>query len=113
MSNEKFKRARPFCLHMRLNASEKERLEKESRAIGKTRSEAMREVYFGSSPRSVLISAPQFEKIISELKRIGNNINQLAHKANIGDIVLDKYFASVQEELHQILIFIRRTSGLR
>lgn len=98
---------------MRLNASEKERLEKESKAIGKTKSEAVREVYFGQSPRSVLMSLPQFERIMSELKRIGNNVNQLAYKANMGDIVLDKYFASVQEELHQILMYLRRMNGLR
>ncbi|MBY0316348.1 MAG: MobC family plasmid mobilization relaxosome protein [Bdellovibrionales bacterium] len=113
MSDEKYKRTRPFRLHMRLSANENERLEKESRDIGKSKAELVRELCFSKPSRTILMSIPQFDKLISELKRIGNNINQLAHKANMGDIVLDKNFVAVQEEMHQILMFMRLANGLR
>lgn len=113
MGEEKYKRKRPFRLQVRFNKNEYERLEKESKDVGKGKGFLLKESYFKGSPRALLMSAPQVDKVVSELNRIGNNINQLAYKANIGDIVLDKNFAAVQEELHQLFMFIRRVSGLR
>ena len=113
MSGEKYKRKRPFRLNIRFDEKEYARLESEAKRLGKKKGLLLREVYFSGLPKDLLMTSLQVDKVVAELKRIGNNINQLAYKANIGEIVLDKNFAAVQEELRQILMFIRRNRGLR
>ncbi len=113
MSQEKYKRQRPHRLQVRLTEKELGKLEDESKRLGEGKGFLLRDSFFNGSTKAILMTAQQVDKVVVELKRIGNNINQLAHKANIGDIVLDKNFANVREELHQVLMFLRRSSGLR
>ncbi len=112
LSDEKYKRKRPFRLQLRFDEYEYNRLESDSEKIGKSKGLLLREVYFNKLPKDPVMTSVDIKKVVAELKRIGNNINQLAYKANIGEIVLDKNFVAVREELHQILMFLRRTSGV-
>ena len=69
---------------VRMNAKEYERIRKESQSTGKSVPELLREAYFSSAPRKVLMNREDVVTLRKDLSRIGNNINQVAKKVNSG-----------------------------
>ena len=72
----------------------------------------LRDIIKNKKPTTILMTSKQYDRFPSEFNRVGNNINQLAKKANFGEVHLDKFFSSVQEELRLIYKYIVRLHGL-
>jgi hypothetical protein len=50
-------------------------------------------------------------RFLKEFHYIGNNINQLAKKANSGELVSEPSLVSVKEELSNLFRYVMRLSG--
>ena len=56
-----------------------------------------------------IVSINGADKIIIELKRIGNNVNQIAKKLNIGGSLYQNELADLTEELKNIWQLLRQS----
>ena len=112
MNHSKSNQLRSYRLNLRLNESEYQKLSEEAKNLSQSKSDFIRDIIKHRKPIEVLMTQKQCKKFISEFNRIGNNINQLAKKANAGEIILDESFSSIQEELHLIYNYIVRSHGL-
>ena len=69
--------------HVRFPAMEYQKLVKDSNKLRKSIPVLLRDAYFNRLPTKVLWGLEDLRQIISELNRIGNNINQIARKVNV------------------------------
>ncbi len=95
MPNEK----RDVTFRMRLTPSEFEKLQHQSERTGLPMSEVMRSAW--KKFKITELPSDGFAETALQLKRIGNNLNQLTRSANTGD-VLYYQIKSVLEELTEI-----------
>ena len=72
----------PYKICLRLNAEEAEKLIANAKACGQTRTAYLRRLLNGHDLRPRPTAA--FEALRTEIHQIGNNINQIARKANAG-----------------------------
>ena len=73
-------RTRPRCIGLWLNDAERERLLRQCAATGLNANAYLRKLIAGESPRPRPPDA--YAALLRELSAIGNNVNQLAHRAN-------------------------------
>lgn len=73
-------RRRNRCIGLWLNDAERERLMRQCAATGLNANAYLRKLIAGESPRPR--SPDACAALLRELSAIGNNINQLAHRAN-------------------------------
>ena len=83
----------PYKICLRLNAAEAEKLIANAKACGLTRTAYLRRLLNGHDLRPR--PTAEFEALRTEIHQIGNNINQIARKANAG-------FASRDEVTHAL-----------
>lgn len=83
--------------HIRLNIKEKEQISLKAKKANMTLSKYMIE----SSLKATIIVPKDNSEYITELRRIGNNINQIAKKVNQG-IVKEIDFRDTNKELRKI-----------
>jgi hypothetical protein len=87
---------------VRLTAEERRLLERRAGDCGRTVSTFMREAALGSVPRRSAGAAGRETRY--HLGRIGNNLNQLAHKANsTGRLTAERELLATVAELRRIL----------
>ena len=72
----------PYKICLRLNAEEAEKLIANAKACGQTRTAYLRRLLNGHDLRPR--PTAEFEALRTEIHQIGNNINQIARKANAG-----------------------------
>lgn len=89
------KRNRRFSLW--LNNEEFDRLEKDAQIAGLKKEPYIRKLIMGTEIRPR--PPDEFVKILRELSAIGNNVNQLAYKANGLGVIYINEVRSVQEAL--------------
>ena len=73
-------RTRNRCIGLWLNDAERERLLRQCAATGLNANAYLRTLIAGESPRPRPPDA--YAALLRELSAIGNNVNQLAHRAN-------------------------------
>lgn len=78
-------RTRPYDIHLMLNEEEFRKLDSLSHASGLSFSALLRKLIMSETIRQRPNS--DFRSLARAIDRIGNNINQLAHKANLIDAV--------------------------
>ena len=112
MESSESNKSKSYRINMRLSENEYKDLSEEAKNLNKSKSDLIRDIIKNKKPTTILMTPKQYDRLLSEFNRVGNNINQLAKKANSGDVVLDKFFSSVQEELRLIYKYIVRFHGL-
>jgi Bacterial mobilisation protein (MobC) len=70
--------------NVRFSESEYERIREESRIIGESIPSLLKQAYFKRKPVTVLLDATDRKAVFADLRRIGNNANQLAKRVNSG-----------------------------
>ncbi len=70
--------------HVRMSPSEYDRIKKDSETSGKSIPDLLRESYFSQPPRKVLVGRSDLAILRKDLNRIGNNLNQIARRLNVG-----------------------------
>lgn len=76
-------------LSVRLTPTQYQRLEKEANAAGLTRGSLLKKSYFGKDYTPRRVPRPdqvQLSMVLSQLGKVGSNINQIAKKFNTGQI---------------------------
>lgn len=83
MSHEKTQDLRVgLRCHVRFTDEEFEKIKKHKEYTGKTVPQLLKQAYFSKQIVLPLLSLVHFRDLIIELKRIGNNVNQIARKLN-------------------------------
>ena len=94
--------------HVRMSPAEYKRIQKDSKASGKSIPELLRESYFHNPPLKVLMSKDEVATLRKDLSRIGNNLNQVARHLNSGlfhgwnntlDMILEQ-FKTLTSQVH-------------
>ena len=95
------KRKRTHEIHLRLNDKEYAALERNSKKCGLPQQTYLRYMCRNVIPRE----APQAEffECLTELRRIGNNLNQLARIANRGEFLQEDYYVRNAEKLWDVI----------
>jgi Bacterial mobilisation protein (MobC) len=70
--------------NVRFSESEYDRIREESRIIGESIPSLLKQAYFKRKPVTVLLDATDRRAVFAELRRIGNNANQIAKRVNTG-----------------------------
>jgi hypothetical protein len=70
--------------NVRFSKTEFDRIREESRIIGESIPSLLKQAYFKRKPVSVLLDATDRKAVFAELRRIGNNANQIAKCVNTG-----------------------------
>ena len=78
-------RNRNILFQLWLNKRESDRLSKKSKECGYSRSEYVRSLLEGYIPRPM--PPPEYHDMMRELNQIGNNLNQIAQKAHVLNVV--------------------------
>lgn len=71
----------------------------------------LRDAYFSRLPTKVLFNPDTERQLFTELKRIGNNINQIAKHLNSGESVGKSEFEQLNTQFTVISNYIRGVSG--
>ena len=78
-------RKRNIEIIFRLNESEAEALERKVKQSGLSRDAYLRQIIKGIVPKNTL--PPDYYSMMKELHKIGNNLNQIAQKAHVLNVV--------------------------
>ena len=91
---------------MRMTADEYEKLKAQSERTGLTMSSVMRSAW----KRLKIVELPptDFTETVTQLRRIGNNLNQLARAANMGEV----HIPQIQEVLREIAATDRKLTKI-
>ena len=98
------KRNRRFSLW--LNDEEFNRLERNAEIAGLKKEPYIRKLIMNTEIRQR--PPDDFAKILKELSAIGNNVNQLAHKANGLGVIYIREVRAVREEMKKLYAEIKR-----
>ena len=101
-----------FRTTVRFSRGEYSQLENDTGVMGKSIPELLKEAYFIGPALTPLMRNDDLNMLVSQLGRIGNNVNQIARKVNSGfregfndDIV------TVRSVVTSILVFLTSTYG--
>ena len=97
---------RTKALLVRLTAEEKELLKEQSARTGRTQSDIFRSAW----KKLKIIEPPpdDFAETVVQLRRIGNNLNQVARAANAGEV----HIPEIQTLLNEIVAIDRKMSKI-
>ena len=88
-------RKRNIAIMFRLNRKEAEALDKKVKKSGLNREAYLRQVITGIVPRDA--PPPDYYSMMRELHKIGNNLNQIAQKAHVLNVMdVQRYDAAVR-----------------
>ncbi len=102
---------------VRLSESEKELLERKSEQAGMSQSDIIRTILLAADPIEVRLCRKELENrtktlnaLKGEIRRIGVNLNQIAHNLNGGFFVWEDHNALIRmdRELHKLLEEVER-----
>jgi hypothetical protein len=80
-------------------------LRKKASLVGLTESALVRSLLNDYQPKEK--PPREFYTLITELRKIGTNLNQIAHKANITNIIDKANYEIMAKEIQQIIILIK------
>lgn len=87
---------RKIEIKVRLNRKEAEALDKRVKKSGLSREAYLRQLISGFIPRDA--PPPDYFSMMRELYRVGNNLNQIAQKAHVLNVIdVQRYDASVRD----------------
>jgi mobilization protein NikA len=96
-------------LRVQLTPSQRQELAASAAASGATLSDFAREQMFRKGGQPVTTAGarrnPEAKALLDELRRIGNNLNQLAHRANADQMIAE------QRELHETITLLKAAMG--
>ena len=97
---------RDVFFKMRLTAEENDLLEEQSTRTGRSKSDVIRSAW----KRLKIVELPpaDFEETVMQLRRIGNNLNQLTRAANSGDVRIPE----IKETLSEITAIDKKLSKI-
>ncbi len=106
-------RIRNIKLQIWLSEAEADSLERRARHSKKSKSAYVRNLINGYEPK---VAPPiEYHRIIRELRAIGNNVNQIAHKANCTDDIraemYDRHYSeltALADELSKVFLPTKR-----
>jgi hypothetical protein len=95
--------------HLQLTPSQRKELGAAAAAQGAKLSDYLREQLFRRNGQPVVTATvrrnPEAKALLDELRRIGNNINQLAHQANANGMIAER------RELHETITLLKAAMG--
>jgi hypothetical protein len=97
----------------RLSIEEWEMLARDEMLLRWEKATILREAYTSRPAVIVLMDKEGEKKFLSEFNRIGNNINQLAKKANSGECVSDEQLMEIRDQFKVLYRFVMRFDGVR
>lgn len=110
-------RKRRASIEIALTPEERAEIERRAADAGLSLSSFCRAAALGDAgPRArrrPIVDAVELAKTHAELRRIGNNLNQIAHALNIGETVLFPAVTKAHEDLSIVLFEIARALGYR
>jgi len=90
--------------YTRLSAEELNILKDKASAVNMSRTEYIRNILlFGAARAKTNFNKEYADKLLYELNRIGNNINQIAYQANSSRSVSKNDFSNLYEEYNNLL----------
>lgn len=98
---------------VQLTSDELERLEVDSATLKWSKQRLLLKAYFSGGPITLLMDRESTKRFLTEHKRIGVNINQLAAKANSGDLVSESALQEVKEQYMALYRYVMRFNGGR
>lgn len=113
MKNKNKKIYRDHRIHLRVTADEYNLLKEASKIYNKKITTILMESIFSKLPQKILMSTPDLLILMAEVKKIGNNINQVARKINMGDIPQSRYVDEAIREIRKIITYLETHNGLR
>lgn len=108
---KKSQKARPGVF-VRLTDDQQSKLGKDASLLGWSMPSVLRENYFRRLPLKLTFDKEGESKFLSEFKRIGNNINQLARAANSGELVKHTDLTPIREQLKLLYLYVMRIDGV-
>ena len=98
-------KSRPKQLSFRVNEEEYQKLQERVQESGKNQQEYILSCVLDKK----IVNTDGIKELIPELKRIGNNLNQIAKRCNEGGVLLSESEVREQgEELKQVWQLLRR-----
>lgn len=95
---EKANRNNPIQLKVWISEKESELLDQKISKLGITKSQYVRNcILYGSTVKKTMFSDEKADRIIYEMNRIGNNINQIAHFVNMEHTVAPDDFERIRK----------------
>lgn len=110
-AEEKLKNER-LGAFVRLSETEFQQLSKDSTLLKWSVPRILRESYFKRLPMKLTFDKEGEKQFLTEWRRIGNNINQLAKTANSGDLVPATALKAIQEQLEILYRYVMRADGI-
>lgn len=98
-------------LNLRINPTTKAKLDKLAEQSGQSRSAVVRHLIDGATIREM--PPLEYHTLLAELRRIGTNLNQIAHTANSTGQIDTSAYTDNAEELRRVVFTIKTTVGLR
>jgi alpha-galactosidase/6-phospho-beta-glucosidase family protein len=98
-----------YRTHIRLSENEFQRLEEDSQIQGATIPELMKKTYFKGPIVRPLLTKEDSIKLMTELKRIGNNVNQIARHLNSG--IREGFHKELEQVYEQLFLLSQYISG--
>lgn len=70
--------------YVRFSETEYAQILEDERRADKSAQDLLKQAYFGKGPLVVLMNDDEKDRVIAQIRRIGNNVNQIAKKINSG-----------------------------
>jgi len=99
-------RKRTHDLHLRLNDDELEKLNVAVAKTGLSREAYLRDLIVGQQPKE--LPPPDFRPMMRQLYYCGNNLNQIARKANALNMIDAQHYEEIVELFRQTVIRINK-----
>ncbi len=99
-------RTRQIKKQVWLNREEAMLLKKKAKKVGLKESELVRSLIVGFEPREK--PDDRFYDVMKEMRAIGNNLNQIARKANSLNFIDYQFYKCEADKLNQFMTLIKR-----
>lgn len=101
---EKKNRGRSKAVYVRLYAEEWDILERKAKIVGKSKSDFLRDIILlGEVREKPVWQDENFKRLLYEINRIGNNINQIAYNSNLKKSTGREEIYSLREQYESLL----------
>ena len=109
---EKKKYQYPSCF-VRLSPEQHAQLKDDEIRSGKSAAELMRIAYFEGGPMVLLMADEDRHEVLTQISRIGNNVNQIAKRVNTGILFgFDQEISQIRILLSHLMTFVTSKYGL-
>lgn len=106
MKGNDIMRTRSIKKQIWLNKAEATLLKKKSKKAGLNESELVRNLILGYEPKEK--PDKEFYDVMREMSAIGNNLNQIAHKANALNLIDSSYYKNEAVNWNKFMLKVKR-----